>query len=255
VKTLHALLFGALGASFALAAPAASAKEVKMLFSLALPPYVIKDAGGQASGFEFEIIKAALAAKGHSVTPVFVAMGAITKMLNEKQADAAQRGSPELHEGSGYYYADEPTVTYQDVAISLKKNALAIHSVGDLKDKSIIAFQGASNFLGSDFGAVAKANSRYSETSDEKRRVLQLYAGGAQAYVGDLNVFKYYKAIAGGVDVTQEVTIHKVFTPAAQQFNNAVFRDKQVRDDFNAGLKQLKSSGQYKQLIKKYVSD
>ncbi|MES2017293.1 MAG: transporter substrate-binding domain-containing protein [Pseudomonadota bacterium] len=254
MKTLHALMFGALGASFALA-PAAGAKEVKMVFSFALPPYVIKDAGGQASGFEFEIIKAALAVKGHTVTPVFAAMGAIAKTLADGQADAAQRGSPDLREGSGYFYADEPTVTYQDVAISLKKNALAIHGVGDLKDKSIIAFQGASNFLGAEFGAVAKSNAKYSESSDEKRRVQQLYAGGAQAYVGDLNVFKYYKASASGVDVSQEVTIHKVFTAAPQQFNNAVFRDKQIRDDFNAGLKQLKSSAQYKQIIKKYVAE
>jgi len=28
-----------------------------------------------------------------------------------------------------------------------------------------------------------------------------------------------------------------------------------VRDDFNAGLKQLKNNGQYQQIIRKYVAD
>lgn len=239
----------------ALLAPAALAKEVRFLFSFALPPYVINEAGKDPSGFEFEIIREALASKGHTVKPVFVAMGAIPKMMTEKQADGAQRGSPELKEADGYFYADEPSVVYQDVAISLKSNKLAVNSVADVKDKSIIAFQGASHFLGSDFAAAVKGHPKYSETSDEKRRVMQLYANGAQLYVGDINVFRFYKGSASGVDTAQEINVHKVFGQGTQKINHAVFRDKQLRDDFNAGLKQLKSSGQYKQIVKKYVSE
>ncbi len=240
----------------AMAGQPVQAKEVKFLLSFALPPYVINGGEGkEASGFEYEIIKEALAAKGHTVKPVFVAMGAIPKMMADKQADGAQRGSPELKEADGYFYADEPTVLYQDVGITLKSNKLSIKSVADMKDKSIIGFQGASHFLGSDFSAAVKGNAKYNETSDEKRRVMQLYANGAQVYVGDLNVFKYYKGSVTGVDTRQDVEIHKVFEHVSQKFNNAVFRDKQLRDDFNAGLKQLKASGQYKQIVKKYVND
>lgn len=238
-----------------LAAPIAHAKEVKVLFSFAIPPYVIKEASGDASGFEYDIVKAALAAKGHTIKPVFVAMGAIPKMLKDQQADGAQRGSPELKETDGFFYAEEPAVNYQDVAITLKKNNFAINSAGDLKGKSISTFQGASHFLGPDFAAAVKGNASYSETSDEKRRVMQLYANGVQVYVGDLNVYKYYKAQATGVDTAQEVVIHKIFAHGSQQFNNPVFRDRQIRDDFNAGLKQIKASGQYKQIVRKYVPE
>lgn len=256
MTTLQKLLFaGAIGASV-LAAPIAQAKEVKMLFSFAVTPYVIKGASdADASGFEFEIVKAALAAKGHTIKPVFVTMGAIPKMLKEQQADGAQRGSPELKESEGFFYADEPAVAYQDVAITLKKNNLAIHSIADLKGKSINTFQGASHFLGPDFAAAVKGNSNYVETGDEKRRVMQLYANGVQVYVGDINVYKYYKTQAAGVDTSQEVEIHKIFAPSNQQFNNPVFRDKQIRDDFNAGLKQIKSNGTYKQIVKKYLNE
>ncbi|HYD79374.1 MAG TPA: transporter substrate-binding domain-containing protein [Paucimonas sp.] len=247
------LCAGAVGAAI-LAAPAAHAKDIKMLFSFAIPPYVIKD-GAEASGFEYDIVKAALAAKGHTIKPVFVAMGAIPKMLKEQQADGAQRGNPDLKEADGFFYAEEPAVTYQDVAITLKKNNIAINSAADLKDKSITTFQGASNFLGPQFAAAVKGNQNYVETSDEKRRVMQLYANGVQVYVGDINVYKYYKAAASGVDTGQEVVIHKIFGQSAQQFNNPVFRDKQIRDDFNAGLKQIKSNGQYKQIVKKYISE
>ncbi|MES2298253.1 MAG: transporter substrate-binding domain-containing protein [Pseudomonadota bacterium] len=239
----------------ALCAASVQAKEVKVLFSFALVPYVINTPGQEASGFEYEIMKAALAAKGHTIKPSFVAMGAIPKMLKDGAADGAQRGNPDLREGDGYFYADDATVTYQDVAISLKKSNVSINGVGDLKGKSIVTFQGASNFMGPEFAAAVKDNPNYSELSDEKRKVLQLFAGGVQAYIGDLNVFKYYKAQAAGADTTQEVVIHKVFAPSNLQTNHAVFRDKQLRDDFNAGLKQLKTSGQYKAIVKKYINE
>lgn len=238
-----------------LVAPAVQAKEVKFLFSFALPPYVINEPGKDPGGFEFEIIREALAAKGHTVKPQFVAMGAIPKMLGAGQADAGQRGSPDLKDGAGYFYADEPTVTYQDVAITLAASKIALASVADVKDKSIIGFQGASHFLGPEFAVAVKGNPKYAETSDEKRRVMQLYAKGADVYVGDINVFKFYRGSAAGVDTKQEIVVHKVFSPSSQKTNNAVFRDKQIRDDFNAGLKQLKANGQYKQIVKKYINE
>ncbi len=234
----------------------AHAKEVKLLFSFALPPYVIPATDAQAaSGFELEIIKAALAAKGHTLQPVFVAMGAIPQMMKANQADGAQRGSPDLKEEDGFFYAEEPSVTYQDVAISLQKNNLTIQSVADIKGKVVVGFQGAAHFLGPEFTQAVKGSKTYAETSDEKRRIKQLYANGVQVYVGDINVFKYYKQAVKDLDTNQPIHIHKVFVPSVQQINNPVFRDKQIRDDFNAGLKQVKASGQYKQIIKKYINE
>jgi polar amino acid transport system substrate-binding protein len=252
----HQLLRCAVVVAGALASMAtAQAKEVKMLFSFALAPYVINDPGKEPSGFELDAIRAALAVKGHTVKPSFVAMAAIPKMLKEGAAEGAQRGSPDLKEADGYFYADEATVTYMDAAISLKKNNLKINTMTDLKDKSIITFQGASNFLGADYAAVVKGSDKYSEQADEKRKIMQLYAGGAQVYIGDVNVFKYYRAGVSGVDTKQDIEYHKIFTPHAQTFNNVVFRDKQLRDDFNAGLKQIKANGEYKKIIKKYINE
>lgn len=240
----------------AMLAPA-QAREVKFLFSFALPPYVIKDEGGRPpAGFELEIVQAALASRGHQIKPQFVAMGAMPQILARHEADAAQRGAPEVREADGYFYAAEPTVLYQDVAITLQKNNLHLGSIADLKDKSIVGFQGAAHFLGPEFSAVVKGKKDYAETSDEKRRVLQLYSSGVQVYVGDVNVYRYYRKTAAAVlDVSAPVEIHQLFKPAPQKFNHAVFRDKQLRDDFDAGLKQLKASAQYKQIIQKYIGE
>jgi len=73
--------------------------------------------------------------------------------------------------------------------------------------------------------------------------------------VSDINIFKYFSAqVKGQVDTSQEVAFHKIFTPNNAKTNNAVFVDAQIRDDFNAGLKQLKKSGRYQEIIKKYIN-
>lgn len=244
LKMLVAAL-GLLGAS-------AQAKEVTMLFGLALPPYVIQE---NNSGFELDIIKAALAVKGHTLKPVYASFSLITQNLKDNKADAAQRGNPELVDGSGYFYADSQTVFYQDTAISLKKNNLTVNSMNDLKGKMVVGFQGASKFLGPEFGAAVAGNPRYSETANEGKKVQQLYANGMEVFVGDLNIFKYFRSKASGVDLQQEIVLHKIFANADIKYNHAVFKDKQIRDDFDAGLKQLKSSGKYQELIKKYVGE
>jgi polar amino acid transport system substrate-binding protein len=97
---------------------AAHAKEIRMAFGLALPPYVISES---QSGFELEIIREALALRGHTLKPMFAPLARVPDLLRDKQADAAERGAPDLVEGQGFFYSTVPAVHYQDYAVSLKK--------------------------------------------------------------------------------------------------------------------------------------
>jgi polar amino acid transport system substrate-binding protein len=251
MKTAHKMALVCMFGSGVMA-PLAHAAEVRMMFGLALPPYVIKE---NNSGYELEIIREALAVKGHTLKPTFAAFGASKQMLKDKQVDAAQRGNPDMSEADGFHYAAEPTVLYEDVAISLAKNKVAVASMADLKNKNVVAYQGATQFIGPDYAAIVKSNPNYQENSSSKRVVQMLYAGGAQVAVFDINIFKYIAGtLKGEVDIGQEVTYHKVFPTSTIKTNNPVFLDKQVRDDFNAGLAQLKKNGRYKEIIKKYVN-
>jgi polar amino acid transport system substrate-binding protein len=53
------------------------------------------------------------------------------------------------------------------------------------------------------------------------------------------------------VDTSQPIDIGYVFKEIPFRVG---FVDKKVRDDFNEGLKQLRSSGRYDEIIKKYIS-
>ncbi|MES2261039.1 MAG: transporter substrate-binding domain-containing protein [Pseudomonadota bacterium] len=236
-----------------LTAPLAHAADVRMGFGLSLIPYVIQESN---SGFELEIFREALAFKGHVLKPVYVAQKAMPQMLKEKKLDAAQRGSPDLAEDAGVYYASQPAVVYEDYAVSLKKNKLAINTMADLKGKSIAAFMTAKQFLGPEYAAAVQDNPKYQEVATSKRQVLMLYSGGIDVLICDANIFKYTRdAEKGQVDISPEVTYHKIFNHTPLKSNNPVFADKQVRDDFDAGLAELKRSGKYQKIIAKYVKD
>jgi polar amino acid transport system substrate-binding protein len=229
------------------------AKEVRMAFGLTLHPYVIADT---STGFELEIIKEALAVKGHTLKPMFMPMQRIPLALKDKQIDAAARGAPELVEGQGFFYSTEPAAVYQDYAISLKKNNLTINQMQDLKGKSILGFPNATVFLGDAYAAAVSGNSQYSETNYPKSQPLMLYANRVQVVVSDKNIFKYYsQTIKAEADIFQELDYHRIFSPVPAKYNNQVFIDAQIRDDFNAGLKHVKATGRAKEIMRRYVSD
>ncbi|MGZ3183495.1 MAG: substrate-binding periplasmic protein [Telluria sp.] len=232
------------------AAAPARADEVRMIFALTIPPYVIQESN---AGFELDIIREALAAKGHTLKPVYASFLNVGKMLKDKAADASQRGNPDLTEADGFFYAAEPTVLYEDVALTLKKNHVKLDSMADLKGKSIVSYQGATKFIGPDFAAVVKGGD-YQEQMSSQRVVQMLYAGGVQVAVFDVNIFKYFSDKLKGPASFSELDVHRIFPNVPIKTNNAVFTDKKIRDDFNAGLAQLKKSGRYNKIIAGYVS-
>ncbi|HZX28410.1 MAG TPA: transporter substrate-binding domain-containing protein [Telluria sp.] len=230
----------------------ARADEVLMLFGKQLPPYVIEDSA-ESQGLEPEIARAALALRGHRLKVLFVPRSALPALLRAGPADGAQRGSPDLLEADGFFHAAAPTVMYRDVAISLRRNQLGIWSTDDLRGKSVLAFDGAREFLGAEFKAAVARNPRYAETPDEAAKVAALFSGRVQVYVGDLNVFRYYRARSR--DAAEEVTLHRIFLPSTLVTNNAVFRRRALRDDFEAGLRQLQASGQYDQIVARHLGE
>jgi polar amino acid transport system substrate-binding protein len=235
-------------AALALAAPARP-DQPDMLFGHTLPPYLL-ERGQDGQGLEVEAARAALAVHGHTLTVRFVDRAQLAARLRAGQADAAQRGASDLS-GPGIFYAAVPTVAYQDVAITLQGQHLAIYSVDDLRDKAVLAFEGARQFLGAEFNAAVRGNGHYAETADEQAKVAALYSGRTQVYVGDLNVFNYYRARLPGTGAPW--TVHHIFARSELLTNNAVFRNARLRDDFEDGLRQLHTNGRYARLAARYL--
>ncbi len=205
----------------------ALAKDIKMAIGLSLPPYVLTESN---SGLEVDIVRAALAVKGHTMTPLYVPFARVATTVEQKQAD----GALTVNETSGLssVHFSDSHITYQNMAITLKESNLTIKNIADLKGKSMAAFQNARIYLGDEYKAIADAGgSNYNEIANQESQVAMLFIKRAQVAISDINIFKYFKERVKNADTNKEYVLHEIFAPTNYK---VAFSDKQVRDDFNA---------------------
>jgi polar amino acid transport system substrate-binding protein len=223
----------------------AHSADIRVAFGTSIPPYVIKD---KNAGIEFDIIAAALAHEGHKVTPIYMPFIQVKDAFIDGRADAI--ATLEKTVGVDGHFTDT-VVTYQNYGISLKKNGFDLPNIRSLADKKVISFQMATQYLGTTFAEMANKNPHYREKSSQAVQAKLLFKGKVDVIVADKNIFNYFvKDVADKVDTTQPVTYHEIFEP--NHFSVA-FKNKEIRDDFNEGLKSIKKSGEYQVIFDDYL--
>lgn len=216
------------------------AKELTIGASGSIPPYVIEE---NNSGLELDILKQALAVKGHSLNIKYLPFARTYHEMKIGKLD----GVLNIKEGllQQVYYSD-PVINFQNCAISLERHQFQIIHINDLTTQKVVAFQRASAILGDEFNQMAQANSSYQEKANQLQQVYMLFKGHADVVVMDSNIFKYYlkKAYLEGklsdTEIHQQAVCHKIFPPTEYRF---AFAEAQIRDDFNLGLNTLKANG------------
>lgn len=228
----------------------ANAAEVVMAFGEKIPPFCFPETD---SGIEIEVMREALAYRGHVLKPRYFSFARIPVAFKSAEVDAAMTDLGEDMAAWGAHYGN-PAVFYDNVFISLKERRLVIAKPEDLNGLSVISFVGAAKRYPEWLGAVKKAG-RYFEQNDQALQVLTLDRGRYDVVLSDRNIFKYF---------TLQLKLNKSFKPrpvVEQSFVKVnpmdyrpVFRDSAIRDDFNAGLKQLKDSGRFQAIYHKYLA-
>ncbi|GLQ32298.1 substrate-binding periplasmic protein [Litoribrevibacter albus] len=228
-----------------ISSPNLQADNLKLAVGLALPPYVISETN---SGMELDVVREALKLVGHTAEAVYLPFGRVPPAVTNGDVDAALT----VNESSGLdgvKYSDSH-ITYQNVAVSLAVNNFSINQISDLSGHSIIAFQDATKYLGDAYASMAGANKRYSEKAKQSKQITMLFAERVDCVVMDINIFKFFKAAETQVKTDRKVVVHEIFEPSNYKVG---FRKQTHRDDFNKGLAQLKASGRYVEILRKYV--
>lgn len=223
----------------------AGAKELTVAVGMAIPPYNIQETD---SGIEMDIVREALERKGYVVRAKYVPFARVKRELMSREVDAALTINPDS--GIEAFYSDEHLIC-QNVVVTLKQNNFQVRSVDDLKNRSVLAFQDATLYLGKAFAKMAGQNERYKEIANQELQINQLYAHRVDAIVLDRNIFYYHRNRNDRVDTAQPVDIWQVFPPTPFR---VAFVNREARDDFNKGLKELRESGRYDEIIRKYVT-
>jgi len=226
----------------------ALADNITMTFGDSTPPYAFADTQG---GLEVDIVREALALRGHTLKPVFVPAARVQHQFKHGLVDAASKDTSGQLQAIGALYGDA-SMEYHDVLISLASRELEITQPADLDGLSVIAFQNAWKVY-SDWLQAVKDKGFYEETPDQTVQVKALLSGRADVAVADRYIFNYL-ATEMAAQTTDALPTLKYTSFAPPLVVRPVFSNEQVRDDFNAGLRQLRSSGRYEKIFDEYLN-
>ncbi|MFT5693708.1 MAG: hypothetical protein ACI92E_003051 [Oceanicoccus sp.] len=87
---------------------------------------------------------------------------------------------------------------------------------------------------------MAKNNSRYTETADQRAQNKMLFLDHVDVIIGDRFIFQWFSRdveVPKYIGIAPNVTYHEIFPPSHFQ---SVFKEHKICDQFNVALKQLK---------------
>ncbi|MDL2354454.1 MAG: transporter substrate-binding domain-containing protein [Pseudomonadota bacterium] len=235
---------------FWLAIPAGAA-TVRMAFGDNLPPYILVDS---SAGIEVDIVREALAYRGHVLEPVFTPMGRIPLMFIGAKVDAIMMDVGQDMTAAGGFYG-EPPVLYDNVLFTLAARHLQLRRPGDLDKLFVMSFVGAA-IRYPDWLGRHQRTPLYVERNNQAVQPRLLALGRYDAVVSDRTIFAYYARQQERADPRfrmPAVDEHQL-PPADPRAYRPVFNDATVRDDFNAGLAWLRKSGRYAAIYQRYLS-
>jgi len=229
----------------------AQGQKIVMSFGENIPPYTFPETN---SGLEVEVIREALAFKGHVLIPEYYPLARVPLAFKDKWVDAATTDLGEDLRKFGGHYA-QPAVWFDNVFITLKENNVSIKTPKDLKKLSVLSFQGAIKRYPKWLNDVAKEGNYY-EQNNQEAQVLSLDKKRVEVILSDSKIFKYFtlKLKKEKKFTLKEVEEHHFVKLDIMDYR-PIFRDEKIRDHFNEGLKHIKIMGKYDEIFNKYLKE
>ncbi len=229
--------------------PHSLAATVVMAFGEKIPPFCFPESD---SGIELEVIGEALAFRGHKLEPRYFPLARVPLAFRKGEVDAAMTDLGQDLAAVGGHYGN-PAVIYYNVFVSLQGRHFDIQKPEDIKGLSVVAFQGAAQRYPGWLGE-SQRDGLYFEQNNQELQVLGLNKGRYDLVLSDRSIYRYFELLLERTTLfkAKSIAMHQFVEEDPQNYR-PVFRDPQIRDDFDAGLAQLKASGRYQAIYDHYL--
>lgn len=219
-------------------------------FIFATEPYSKKDYSLKTRklGIQIDVVIAALKGSDYTFRPVYAPNKRIIKNVRHKKLDAGEMAGPKY---AGIYYSG-PIIEFKNYAITRKSEQLRITTIEDLRNMTIVTWQGAQDELGDVFTAVVKGNPLYYENASLKNQCSMFFAKRVEVIIIDKTIFLWWKkTLSYKYNTSEELVYHPIF-PKTNKYTMG-FSSKKIRDIFDKGLKRIKNNGTYDQIFSNYL--
>ncbi|UZE95016.1 substrate-binding periplasmic protein [Alkalimarinus alittae] len=220
--------------------------QVTIASPISIPPYVFS---GSDTGIQLDIVRESLISAGLTLKVIYASNNRGLDLLKTHYADGminAPEGIP------GLYYS-EPLIEFLNGVVALKSRNLKLEQVSDLQPLRVVGFQNASNYFGRNFNTMSQTNKHYTEVVNQFAQINMLFQKRCDAIVIDQRIFNFYLKHyqEDGAGFNQDTLFYNILPPSPRYI---AFHEQSLRDLFNKGLQQLKSSGRLQEIITSYLN-
>jgi len=224
-------------------------KELDIAFHFDRPPYMYGKTSSK--GIEADLVKEIFQQENYDVNIHQMAKQNMEKILTTNQIfDGVASVSDN---GAGDFYSDKYTL-YENFVITRKSDNIKIDSIEELSNYNFVSWENAYNDLGKTFYKYFNPTdgmykSAYHDRESQKEQHELFFDKKFDALVVDKKIFEWYK---NHLNKTDEYTFHPIFPLATD--NIVRFKDENIRDIFNKGLKKIKISGRFDEIVNFYLN-
>ncbi|WP_294967074.1 transporter substrate-binding domain-containing protein, partial [Sulfurimonas sp.] len=202
-------------------------------------------------GIEADLIREILESEDYKVELHQMSRLNMAKLLDINPAFDAI--SLPLKVNDNMFYSDD-FISYENYVITRKSDNIKLNKLNDLKKVDFVAWKEAYNDLGEEFYKLFNpdnglSRSKYNDRVSQKDQHKLFFSKKIDAIVVDKTTFEWYKM---SMKIDDEYNYHKLF-PLSKSYP-VTFRSEKVRDDFNKGLKKIKDSGRYEEIVNFYLT-
>jgi polar amino acid transport system substrate-binding protein len=230
-----------------------SAAEIKIAFATDRPPYCFrKDNVDQ--GIEIDLLRRIMSLQGHTIKIVTIPKIRLIKAVKEREVDAS--ATVQDNQDRSLYFSD-PYLEFQNVVISKSSRAIELNAMQDLAKYSFIIWQDGWRNLGAEFEANYRPNANgkfpknYNQAFNQLSQNKMFWADRVQLIIIDKTIFEHHqRLLATEFNTSTPLTFHDLIKTKTAY--SVVFHDANLRQQFNEGLKKIRSNGSYQKIIDTY---
>jgi len=224
-------------------------KTVNVLLGFDKPPFIFGKTSSK--GIDADHLREAFNLVGYDVNIFQGTKDKQESILHQYQNDIDAVATIS-QKNDGLFYSDTFS-TYENYVITRKKDNLKINSLEDLKNIKFVTWKTAYNDLGKEFYRLfnpltGKYKLSYHDTPSQEEDAKMFFSKKVDAIIVDKAIFNWHKL---HFNDNGEYQFHNILENNKKEYP-VTFKDKKLRDDFNIGLKKLKESGRFDEIIKFY---
>lgn len=213
------------------------------------PPHMI---AASNNGIDVDIVREVLQKMGHTVKLGYAPLNRSMRQVALKQANLFLPTF--FQDDSSELFISAPIINYRPTVFSLKKNNFLFSNISDLKGESLVTFQGATGYFGSEFVKVSKS-SNYRELHDMSKFPEMLLKERCEVVVLDYYIFHYFLQQYLQQSPTEKLKVEDIESfelfPKVKAYVG--FHDEELRNEFNKQLQIYKSQHKDKAVVYKYI--